>query len=271
MPRIRSIHPDTCDSEKLSNISASAERTFFRLLTHTDDAGRGEDRPKLLASKLYPLHDDMDAGAVDADLAALNAVGLLVRYTVGSKHYYVVPTFSDWQSPKRPTPSKLPAPPERAGNDSPTCGEHVEPGGEGRGEEGSPPGENGSSPFVKKLADELREDHGCTFEQRPTLHDAFQDLLKQALEHLPEDRHQQIAMGVITTFVERAQGLAITKQARSHTARLVRNHPPPDVLNAYGQALSWGAGIDEKYADDPLSLSKYVAGVLGGSGKRGAA
>jgi hypothetical protein len=110
MPRIRSIHPDACDSEKLSALSDSAERTFFRLLTHTDDEGRGEDRPKLLAAKLYPLHDGKDAGTVNSDLDELQAVGLLSRYCVDGKRYYSIPTFRDWQNPRHPTASKLPSP-----------------------------------------------------------------------------------------------------------------------------------------------------------------
>ena len=112
MPRIRSIHPDACDSEKLSELSDSAERTFFRLLTHTDDDGRGEDRPKLLAAKLYPLHDGKDAGTVNADLDELQTVGLLTRYCVNGKRYYTIPTFRDWQNPRHPTASKLPSPDE---------------------------------------------------------------------------------------------------------------------------------------------------------------
>ena len=110
MPRIRSIHPDACDSEKLSSLSDSAERTFFRLLTHTDDDGRGEDRPKLLAAKLYPLHDGKDADTVDGDLDELQSVGLLTRYVVAGKRYYAIPTFRDWQNPRHPTASKLPSP-----------------------------------------------------------------------------------------------------------------------------------------------------------------
>ena len=112
MPRIRSIHPDACDSEKLASLSDSAERTLFRLLTHSDDEGRGEDRTKLLAAKLYPLHDGKDADTVDADLDELQQVGLLVRYTVSGKRYYTIPTFKDWQNPRHPTPSKLPGPDE---------------------------------------------------------------------------------------------------------------------------------------------------------------
>lgn len=111
MPRIRSIHPEACDSDKLAALPASAERTLWRLITHTDDDGRGEDRPKLLAAKLYPLVDDMDADAVDRDLADLEAVGLVVRYEVDGRRYYAIPTFGEWQSPRHPKPSRYPEPP----------------------------------------------------------------------------------------------------------------------------------------------------------------
>ena len=112
MPRIRSIHPDACDSEKLAMLSDGAERTFFRLLTFADDDGRGEDRPKLLKAKLYPLVDDKDAETVDADLDEIAAVGLLVRYAVNGKRFYAMPTFKDWQSPRHPRPSQYPGPEE---------------------------------------------------------------------------------------------------------------------------------------------------------------
>ena len=125
-------------------------------------------------------------------------------------------------------------------------------------------------PFERRLADELREQHGCTFGQHDKLHDAFQELLATALERLPEDRHHGTVMGLITRFVERATGHPITTEARSHTARLVRTHQPATVLRGFGQAMDWGAGTTPEYADDPTALSKYVAGVLSGK-KRGAA
>lgn len=111
MPRIRSIHPDACDSEKLAALSDSAERTLWRLITLTDDDGRGEDRPKLLAAKLYPLVDDKTADDLDRDLGELDEVGLIVRYQVEDRRYYAIPTFGDWQSPRHPRPSKYPPPP----------------------------------------------------------------------------------------------------------------------------------------------------------------
>lgn len=139
MARIRSIHPDACDSEKLAACTAEAERTFWRLITHLDDEGRAEDRPRLLAPKLYPLVDYKNADAISQDVDELVDVGLLVRYVVEGKPYLVCPTFGDWQKPRHPTPSKLPSPDEAdatstAGVGSPTADRrNPHAGEEGRG------------------------------------------------------------------------------------------------------------------------------------------
>lgn len=140
---------------------------------------------------------------------------------------------------------------------------------ERRGEENSPEG-NGSPPFEKRLADELRSDHDWEYDATGTLYEAFHELLSAALERLPDHRHHGTSMGVIARYVERCTGMKLTKPARDHTANLVRNHSPTAVLRGYGEAVNWGAGVSPEYADDPLALSRYVAGVLSGE-KRGAA
>lgn len=110
MPKIRSIHPDACESEKLLALSDGAERTLWRLTTHSDDDGRGVDHPKLLANKLYPLDDTKTGDVLDDHLDELVKVGMLVRYQVDGKRYYEVHDFTDWQKPKYKADSKLPAP-----------------------------------------------------------------------------------------------------------------------------------------------------------------
>lgn len=110
MGKIRSIHPEACESEKLTALSDGAERTLWRLGTQSDDEGRGLDNPKLLAAKLYPLDDRKDADTIDAHLWELSDAGMVVRYEVDGKRYYEVHDFTDWQKPRHFTPSKLPPP-----------------------------------------------------------------------------------------------------------------------------------------------------------------
>ena len=145
MPRIRSIHPDTCDDEVVAELSAYAFRTWVLLWTHMDDKGRAVDSAKLWAGKLYPLNDKMTTERVEKDLAELAAAGLLVRYEVDGRRFLTAKpsSWAKWQKPQHPTPSKLPPPP--VGSDSGASHEDVESGSLRRGMEGSCSGGEGES------------------------------------------------------------------------------------------------------------------------------
>ena len=112
MGRIRSIHPDACQSETLAKLTASQERTFFRLLTYCDDDGRAPANPRLIKAAIYPLHDEMGPKQVQAELVALQAAGVLIRYTVEGKEYLQVTSWTEYQHPKNPSASKFPALPQ---------------------------------------------------------------------------------------------------------------------------------------------------------------
>ena len=123
MGRIRSVHPDICESAALAAVSASAERTFVRLWTICDDEGRCKAEPRLLKAKLYPLHDNVSIDDVMSDMRELSSAGLVMLYTVENVSYLVVPGFADHQHPNRPTASKLPPPPERSSRPHPCLSE----------------------------------------------------------------------------------------------------------------------------------------------------
>ena len=110
MPRIRSVHPEICEDDRLPDVSAYAERTFVRLWTHLDDEGRAVDHARLLKAKLYPLHDSMTAERVEKDLCELAQAGLLQRYEVDGKRYLCTKpkAWARWQKPRRKVESKLP-------------------------------------------------------------------------------------------------------------------------------------------------------------------
>ncbi len=104
--KIRSIYPEACTSEKLANVSAEAERLYWRLMTHVDDEGRCEDNPKVIRGACLPLHDDVSSADVDATLDELDAEGLLVRYEIDGRRYLEV---TGWkQKPRWPKPSRFP-------------------------------------------------------------------------------------------------------------------------------------------------------------------
>lgn len=114
MPRIRSVHPEICDDITLASLSAEAERTYVRLWTQLDDEGRAEDRPKLLAARLYPEHDAIGPAEVERDLAELASAGLLIRYEAEGKRVLSAKpdAWKKYQRPRHPTASKLPPIPE---------------------------------------------------------------------------------------------------------------------------------------------------------------
>lgn len=109
MARIRSVHPDICASEVMADLSGDLERTFVRLWTHCDDEGRCLDNPKLIKAAIYPLHDGMTAARVEKELAQLEAVGLILRYSANGTRVLAVRSWNEYQHPQRPSASKLPA------------------------------------------------------------------------------------------------------------------------------------------------------------------
>lgn len=158
MARIRSIHPDACDSDKLAAVSADAERLFWRLQTHCDDFGKCEDKPRLIFARCVPLVDGWDTDRVDVVLEELAAVGLLERYVVDGARFIRVPQWSRFQHPQKRGKDTLPDPDESGSADPEPDGEDrsrtsrvpLSPGGEGRGE-----GEerNGETPSLELVAE----------------------------------------------------------------------------------------------------------------------
>lgn len=296
MARIRSIHPEACDSEKLSMLSDSAERTFFRLLTHIDDEGRAEDRPKLLAAKLYPLHDGKSAETVDADLADIESVGLLVRYSVKGRCYLAIPTFGDWQKPRHPTPSKFPAPEEHDGSAEADGGSHTDndgsptadrstptdelrPGGGGGGGEGvevEPSGgdagasRNGhdSRPFTERCEDYLAA-QGIKIPPAEQELDHRQTILSCMVDEA-EDAHKarQASIAIVADYLQFLTGKKLRGEARDHAWSLVGEFGGAETLRSAYEAVRNAAGLDPKYHGDPLAVTKYMSAVLHGHGSK---
>lgn len=111
MARIRSIHPDACDSRKLAAVSSDAERLFWRLITHCDDHGRCEDDPRLIWARCGPLVPGWDQAKVDALLESLARNGLLVRYVADGLRVLEVHKWGTYQHPQRRGATKYASPP----------------------------------------------------------------------------------------------------------------------------------------------------------------
>lgn len=131
MPRIRSIHPDACESHTLARLSNRAERTWWRLLPNTDDHGRGRFDPVTLRSKLYTASPHVTVDDIANDLAELHQAGLVVVYRNGGRTYYLVRSWGEYQKPKHQAESRHPGPTD-------TGSERIEPDPDPTGEDSDP-------------------------------------------------------------------------------------------------------------------------------------
>ncbi|RGB69625.1 hypothetical protein [Provencibacterium massiliense] len=78
----RVIKESTVTSEPLSEISAEAERLFWRLVVKADDFGLYYGNPRILASMCFPL-DPPKEQRIRAWLDELVAAGMVGTYTAG--------------------------------------------------------------------------------------------------------------------------------------------------------------------------------------------
>lgn len=108
MARIRTIKPETPQSESMGRLSRDARLLFIQLWTIADDAGRMRGVSRALASLLYPFDDDVPA-LIDGWLTELEREGCIRRYEVNGSHYLEIVNWLKHQKIDRPTPSRLPA------------------------------------------------------------------------------------------------------------------------------------------------------------------
>jgi len=104
----RFLKESICTSEEIDRLSPFAEITFYRLIVNCDDFGRYDARPKLLASRLFPLRD-VTTNDIQNALAELSDAGLIDLYEVDKKPYLQMKTWDKHQQ-KRSDKSKFPDP-----------------------------------------------------------------------------------------------------------------------------------------------------------------
>lgn len=104
----RIIKESVCTSENIDSLTPFQETFFYRLIVNCDDYGRMDARPKLLASRLYPLKEIKTSMISDA-LDALVRAGLIFLYDVDGKTYLQMDTWEKHQR-IRNSVGKYPAP-----------------------------------------------------------------------------------------------------------------------------------------------------------------
>jgi len=105
--RIRTIKPETPQSESLGRISREARLLFVLLWTVADDEGRARAASRLLASLLFPYDDDAPE-LIDGWMGELEAEHCVVRYEVDGARYLQITKWLEHQKIDRPSKSRLP-------------------------------------------------------------------------------------------------------------------------------------------------------------------
>ena len=104
----RILKESICTSDNIDELTTFQENVFYRLLVCCDDFGRMDARPKILASKLYPLKTIRADQMADA-LRALSSAELVTLYEVDGKPFLQMKTWERHQQ-IRAKRSKYPEP-----------------------------------------------------------------------------------------------------------------------------------------------------------------
>ena len=119
----RILKESICTSENVDQLSAFQETFFYRLMVNCDDFGRMDARPKILASRLFPLKDIRSAQIEDA-LRALTSAELVIIYEVDGKPFLQMKTWDKHQQ-VRAKRSKYPAVEEGTISNDSTCNQMI--------------------------------------------------------------------------------------------------------------------------------------------------
>ena len=119
----RIIKESICTSENVDQLSAFQETVFYRLIVNCDDFGRMDARPKILASRLFPLKDIRSTQIEDA-LRALTSAELVILYEVDGKPFLQMKTWDRHQQ-VRAKRSKYPSPDEGIETSASICNQLI--------------------------------------------------------------------------------------------------------------------------------------------------
>lgn len=104
----RILKETICTSDTLDKLNSFQENVFYRLIVNCDDFGRMDARPRILATRLYPLKD-IRAEQIENALQALSSAGLVIVYEVDGKPFVQMKTWERHQQ-IRNQKSKYPGP-----------------------------------------------------------------------------------------------------------------------------------------------------------------
>jgi len=282
MPRIRTIKPEFFAHPEITALSFPARLLLIALLTQADDEGRLLEQRKKIDGNSFGETDDADVCDL---LDELEKHDRIVRYEADGKRLIQVLNFDKHQTINRPTKSSYISPSEASLNGHAslpddslnTHGDVTEDsleegkGREGKGEHHDAARLENDLPLKAVDGQSLSETQakwwrasGVSIPSRQSRAEAYRAVLGHTDNHLGEGHksHRFICAEIISDAVCDGAGEEIPDAAKSHLRRLVKTHGPIESFDAMMQGVIWGAGIDPKYGQDALALTKYATAVL---------
>ena len=119
----RILKESICTSDSIDKLSAFEETLFYRLIVNCDDYGRFDGRPKIIASKLYPLKD-IRSTQIESALRTLTSAELVILYEVDGKPFLQMKTWDRHQQ-IRAKKSKYPSPDEGSVTSANICNQMI--------------------------------------------------------------------------------------------------------------------------------------------------
>lgn len=102
----------------MAELTPRQQLLYIGMVSNADDDGRLKGSPVAVSLMLPTVYSSNDRGALAEDLASvLSVMRQLVRYVVEGREYLAFTNYAKWQRIDKPTPSVLPAPPDKSGDD----------------------------------------------------------------------------------------------------------------------------------------------------------
>lgn len=116
MARKRMIDPNIWESEDFSQLSLLGKILFIGMFSLADDEGRGKANPAYIRSKVFPYETEkVRLADIKTALSEIGRSMSVVFYADNGASYYALSNWMKWQKIDKPTPSAIPAPPDKTG------------------------------------------------------------------------------------------------------------------------------------------------------------
>lgn len=112
--RIRTIKPEFWESETIASLTVHARLLFVACLNAADDEGRLRWNAAYLKSVAFIYDEEFTESFIESLMEQITEASLIRSYQGGNRvaTYAVIDSFSEHQRINRPSPSKLPEPPD---------------------------------------------------------------------------------------------------------------------------------------------------------------